>query len=350
MRRSVHSAAVSFLAVSTLSAAAALAQPALTLPQSSPKASISQTVGLTEMAIRYHRPAVNKRTVWGDLVPYDEVWRAGANENTTISFSTPVTVNGKPLPAGTYGLHMIPTRGDWTVAFSTVNVAWGSFSYDEKEDALRVTVKPKAAEFQERLSYSFDDPTDKSVTVAMHWEKVEVPFTVEVDTPSVVVASLRNELRGLPRFGWQGWNGAAAYAMRNKVNLDEALTWVDRSISMQENFTNLRTKAGILEAKGDAKTAAELREKAMKAATEADINLYGYQLLGEGKTDAAIEIFRKNVKDYPQSWNTYDSLGEAYDKKGDKKLAAENYRRAQNMTKDPEQKKRIAAILAKMGA
>jgi len=350
MRRSVHSAAVSFLAVSTLSAAAALAQPALTLPQSSPKASISQTVGLTEMAIRYHRPAVNKRTVWGDLVPYDEVWRAGANENTTISFSTPVTVNGKPLPAGTYGLHMIPTKGDWTIAFSTVNVAWGSFSYDEKEDALRVSVKPKAAEFQERLSYRFDDPTDKSVTVAMHWEKVEVPFTVEVDTPSVVVASLRNELRGLPRFGWQGWNGAAAYAMRNKVNLDEALTWVDRSISMQENFTNLRTKAGILEAKGDAKTAAELREKAMKAATEADINLYGYQLLGEGKTDAAIEIFRKNVKDYPQSWNTYDSLGEAYEKKGDKKLAAENYRRAQNMTKDPEQRKRIAAILTKMGA
>ena len=350
MRRSVHSAAVSFVAVSLLSAVA-LGQPApLTLPQSSPKASISQTVGLTEIGITYHRPAVNKRTVWGDLVPYDEVWRAGANENTTISFSTPVTVNGKPLPAGTYGLHMIPTKGDWTIAFSTVNAAWGSFSYDEKEDALRVTAKPKAAAFQERLSYRFDDPTDKSVTVAMHWEKVEVPFTVEVDTPSVVVASLRKDLRGLPRFGWQGWNGAAAYAMRNKVNLDEALTWVDRSISMQENFTNLRTKAGILEAKGDAKTAAALRDKAMKIATEVEINAYGYQLLGAGKTDEAIEMFRKNVKDHPQSWNTYDSLGEAYEKKGDKKLAAENYRKAQNMTKDPDQKKRIATILTKMGA
>ncbi|MEO8349986.1 MAG: DUF2911 domain-containing protein, partial [Acidobacteriota bacterium] len=292
MRRSVQSVAVSFLAVSILSAAAALAQPALTLPQSSPKASISQTVGLTEIGITYHRPAVNKRTVWGDLVPYDEVWRAGANENTTISFSTPVTVNRKPLAAGAYGLHMIPTKGDWTIAFSTVNAAWGSFSYDEKEDALRVTAKPNAAPFQERLSYRFDDPSDKSVTVAMHWEKLDVPFTVEVDTPSVVVASLRNELRGLPRFGWQGWNGAAAYAMRNKVNLDEALTWADRSISMQENFTNLRTKAGILEAKGDAKTAAELRDKAMKIATETEINLHGYQLLGAGKTDEAIEMFR----------------------------------------------------------
>lgn len=350
MRRSVRSAVRSFLAVSLVSTAAAVAQPALTLPEASPEASVSQKVGLTEIEIRYHRPAVNKRTVWGDLVPYDEVWRAGANENTTISFSTPVAVNGRPLPAGKYGLHMIPTKGDWTIAFSTVNVAWGSFSYDEKEDALRVTAKPVAAPFQERLSYRFDDPTDKSVKVAMTWEKVEVPFTVEVDTPSVVIASLRNELRGLPRFGWQGWNGAAAYAMRNKVNLDEALTWVDRSISMQENFTNLRTKAGILEAKGDTKAAADLRAKAMSIATEADINLYGYQLLGAGKTDEAIEIFRKNVKDHPQSWNTYDSLGEAYGQKGDKKLAAENYRKAQNMTKDPEQKKRIAGILAKMGA
>ena len=350
MRRSVHSPAVPALAITLLSAAAAIAQPALTLPQASPEASVSQKVGLTEIEIRYHRPAVNKRTVWGDLVPYDEVWRAGANENTTISFSSPVTVNGKPLAAGTYGLHMIPTKGDWTIAFSNMNVAWGSFSYDEKEDALRVTAKPQAAGFEERLSYRFDDPTDKSVTVAMRWEKLEVPFTVEVDTPSVVIASLRNELRGLPRFGWQGWNGAAAYAMRNKVNLDEALTWVDRSISMQENFTNLRTKAGILEAKGDVKTAAELRDKAMKIATEVEINAYGYQLLGAGKTDEAIEIFRKNVKDHPQSWNTYDSLGEAYDRKGDKKLAAENYRKAQSMTKDPDQKKRIAGILAKMGA
>lgn len=350
MRRSVHLPAVPALAIMLLWSAAAIAQPALTLPQASPEASVSQKVGLTEIEIRYHRPAVNKRTVWGDLVPYDEVWRAGANENTTISFSSPVTVNGKPLAAGTYGLHMIPTKGDWTIAFSNMNVAWGSFSYDEKEDALRVTAKPQAAGFEERLSYRFDDPTDKSVTVAMRWEKLEVPFTVEVDTPSVVIASLRNELRGLPRFGWQGWNGAAAYAMRNKVNLDEALTWVDRSISMQENFTNLRTKAGILEAKGDPKAAAELRDKAMKIATEVEINAYGYQLLGAGKTDEAIEIFRKNVKDHPQSWNTYDSLGEAYDRKGDKKLAAENYRKAQSMTKDPDQKKRIATILTRIGA
>ena len=349
MHRIVHRKSGVLLGASLLFAASAAAQPApLTLPQASPKASLTQTVGLTDVSITYHRPAVNKRTVWGDLVPYDEVWRAGANQNTTISFSSPVTVNGKPLAAGTYGLHMIPTSGDWTIAFSNVSWAWGSFSYDEKEDALRVSAKPQPAEFQERLSYSFDDPTEKSVEVALRWEKVRVPFTVEVDTPAVVVASLRKELRDLPRFGWQGWNGAAAYAMRNKVNLDEALAWVDRSIAMQENFNNLRTKAGILEAKGDAAAAGALRDKAMKIATEADINANGYQLMGAGKTDEAIEMFRKNVKDHPASWNVYDSLAEAYSKKGDKKLAAENYRKAGAMTKDPEQKKRIDGTLKKL--
>jgi tetratricopeptide (TPR) repeat protein len=323
----------------------------LTLPQPSPKATVSQTVGLTDIAITYHRPAVNKRMVWGDLVPWDQVWRAGANENTTIAFSSPVTVNGKPLAAGTYGLHMIPKKdGDWTIAFSNVNWAWGSFTYDEKEDALRVTAKPQPADFQERLSYAFDEPTDGSVDVSMRWEKVRLPFRVEVDTPSVVMASIRKELRDLPRFSWQGWNQAAAYALRSKTNIDEAITWADRSIGMQENFNNLRTKAGLLELKGDTKTASALRDRSMKIATEADINGYGYQLLGAGKTDEAIEMFRRNVKDHPQSWNVYDSLGEGYDRKGDKKLAIENYRRARNMTQDPDQKKRIDGILKRLGA
>jgi TolA-binding protein len=350
MRRFVHRKSGILLGASLLVAASAAAQPALTLPEASPKASINQTVGVTEIGITYHRPAVNKRTIWGELVPYDEVWRAGANQNTTISFSSPVTINGKPLAAGTYGLHMIPTKGDWTIAFSNTSWAWGSFSYDEKEDALRVTAKPQPAEFQERLSYSFDDPTEKSVDVALRWEKVRVPFTVEVDTPAVVTESLRKQLRDLPRFSWQGWNQAANYSLRNKVNLDEAMTWADRSIRMQENFNNLRTKAGLLELKGDAAGAKALNDKAMKVATEADVNAYGYQLLGAGKTDEAIEMFKKNVKDHPASWNTYDSLGEGYDRKGDKKLAAENYRKALAMAQDPEQKKRIQGILKKFGA
>jgi tetratricopeptide (TPR) repeat protein len=338
-------------ALAFLAAGSAVGQVPLTLPQPSPKATVSQTVGLTDIAITYHRPAVNKRTVWGDLVPWDQVWRAGANENTTIAFSSPVTVNGKPLAAGTYGLHMIPKKdGDWTIAFSNVNWAWGSFTYDEKEDALRVTAKPQPADFQERLSYTFDEPTDGSVDVSLRWEEVRVPFRVEVDTPSVVMASIRRELRDLPRFSWQGWNQAAAYALRSKTNVDQAITWADRSIGMQANFNNLRTKAGLLELKGDPKAASALRDRAMQMATEADINNYGYQLLAAGKTDEAIEMFRKNVKDHPQSWNVYDSLGEGYDRKGDRKLAIENYRRALNMTQDPDQKKRIDGILKRLGA
>jgi tetratricopeptide (TPR) repeat protein len=351
MKTTDRSRTTPIFAVLFLAAAAALAQPAMKVPDASPRATATQVVGLTDIAIAYHRPAVNKRTVWGELVPWNEVWRAGANQNTTISFSSPVTVNGKPLAAGTYGLHMIPTQGgDWTIAFSNVSWAWGSFSYDEKEDALRVTTKPQPADFQERLSYTFDEPTENSVEVALRWEKLRVPFKVEVDTPAVVVESLRKQLRDLPRFSWQGWNQAAAYALRNKVNVDEALTWADRSINIQPTFNNLRTKAGLLELKGDTKTAAELRDRAMKVATEVDVNAYGYQLLGAGKTEEAIAMFQKNVKDHPQSWNVYDSLGEAYEKKGDKKLAAANYRKAGSMVRDPDQKKRIDGILKRLGA
>ena len=323
--------------------------PPLKLPQASPEATVSQTVGLTDVTINYHRPAVNKRTIWGDLVPYGQVWRAGANENTTIEFSTPVAVGGKAIPAGTYGLHMLPTEKDWTVIFSSVSSAWGSFSYDEKEDVARVTVTPKPAPFEERLEYRFENPTETSVDVEMAWDKLAVSFPVTVDTNAVVMASLQSQLRGLPRFGWQAWNTAANWALTHDQNLGQALQWADQSVNTQTNFTNLRTKAAILEKQGDAKQAEELRAQAMKIATEADINQYGYQLLGQKKYDEAIAVFRKNIKDYPNSWNVYDSLGEALAAKGDKKASIENYRKALSMTTDPTQKKRIEGVLARMG-
>ncbi len=319
----------------------------LKLPQASPEASVAQTVGLTDIQIRYHRPAVNKRKIWGGLVPYGEVWRAGANENSTIAFSSDVTIGGHKLTAGTYGLHMLPTEKDWTAIFSHQSAAWGSFSYDPKEDAARVTVTPQPAEFQERLSYALEEPTETSVQAAMRWEKVRVAFPIEVDTPQVVVASLRRELRGLPRFFWQGWNQAAAYCLRNDVNLDEALEWSNQSLAVAETFTNLRVKAGLLEKKGDTKAAEALRAKSLRIATETEMNTYGYQLLGQKKIDEAIEAFKKNVKDHPASWNVYDSLAEAYAAKGDKKLAVENYNKALSMAPET-QKKRINAELAKL--
>lgn len=334
-----------------LSAATVLAQvPPLTLPDASPRASVSQTVGLTDITITYHRPGVNKRKIWGGLVPYNEVWRAGANENTTIAFSTPVAVGDHELAAGAYGLHMIPSEKEWTVIFSSMSRAWGSFSYDPKEDVTRMTVTPETADFEERLSYRFEDPTEDGVIVLLHWEKLRVAFPIRVDTKSVVFESLKGQLRGLPRFSWQGWNQAAQWCLRNDVEMDQALAWADQSIATQTTFQNLRTKAAILEKKGDAKTAADLRERAFKIATEADINLYGYQLLQQNKLDEAIAMFKKNVKDHPESWNTYDSLGEGYAAKGDKKLAIENYRKALSMTTDPAQKKRITEVLTKLKA
>ncbi len=332
-------------------AGAALAQlPPLNVPQASPAATVSQVVGLTDITIDYHRPAVNKRKVWGDLVPYGQVWRAGANENTTIEFSTPVTVGGKKIPAGTYGLHMLPTEKDWSVMLSGTATAWGSFSYDEKEDVVRFSVTPKPADFEERLEYRFENPTDTSVDVVMQWEKLAISFPVAVDTNAVVMESLQKQLRGLPRFGWQAWNQAAQWALQHDAGLDQALKWADQSVATQVTFANLRTKAAILEKKGDMKAAEDLRAQALKIATEADMNQYGYQLLGQKKTDEAIAVFRKNVKDYPNSWNCYDSLAEALAAKGDTKAAVENYTKAMSMTTDATQKKRIQDILAKMKA
>ena len=342
MRRTLLSACFA------LAAAPAVAQIPVNLPQPSPKAKAAQTVGVTEMAVIYSRPAVKGRRIWGGLVPYGEVWRAGANENTVVNFSTPVKVEGQPLAAGKYGLHAIPTETSWTVIFSKESRAWGSYSYDQKEDALRVTVTPQAGENVERLLYTFDDVTDASATLSLRWEKLQVPLKIEVDRVATVTADLTEQLRGLPRFGWTGWNGAAQWLVANGGDLGLASTWVEKSIGLQENGANLMTKAAILEKKGDTKAAAELRKKADEIATEAQRNNIGYQYLGAGQVDLAIATFQKNTKAFPNSWNVWDSLAEGYAVKGDKKAAIENYTKALSMAKDEVQKKRIEAELAKL--
>jgi tetratricopeptide (TPR) repeat protein len=346
MHRLAAAAAVLAYAVTALPAALPAQVPNLVLPKASQRATVSQTVGFTEVSITYDRPGVNEREVWGKLVPYDSVWRAGANENTVIAFSSPVRVGGQDVPAGRYGVHMIPTTSEWTVILSRQADAWGSFSYDPKEDLLRLTAVPVAAPFQEALGYTLDDPATGSVVATLRWEKLAVPFIIEVDQKRVVADSLRQQLRGLGRFFWQPWVQAAAWCAANDVNLEEAAEWAQRSIAINENFTNLRLKATLLEKMGDATNAAQLRARSLEFATEPDMNAYGYQLLGAGKVDSAIVVFRQNVKDYPKSWNTYDSLGEAYATKGDKRRAAEQYEKARALSKDPAQQQRIAGILA----
>jgi hypothetical protein len=337
------------LCVSVLVPALSSAQvPGLTAADVSPAASVTQVVGLTEMAVSYHRPAANGRKIWGALVPYDQVWRAGANQNTSVSFSTPVTINGTRLAAGTYGLHMIPTEGPWTVIFSNQSEAWGSFSYDQKEDAARVTTKAQPAEFQERLGYSFDEPTSDSVVLAMRWANLRVPLDIKIDLPRTVLDNYRAQLRGLPRFGWQAWSQAANWAAQNNIDLDDAMAWVDRSISMNRNFANLRTKALVLEKKGSLADAEKLRSEAFAIATEPELNNYGYQLLGQQKIDEAIAIFDRNAKAHPQSWNVFDSLAEAHAIKGDRKKAIELYTKAASLTTDQAQKTRITGAIEQL--
>ena len=303
---------------------------------------------LPDITVTYHRPVADGRTIWGGVVPYDQMWRTGANENTTISFSDDVQIEGRPLAAGTYGLHTIPGRDAWTIVFSNNAHLWGSFNYDESEDALRVTVTPRAADHQEVFLITMPEVTPTTAEVLLHWGEVQAGFTVEVDVPALVLAGLRRDLRGVAGFNPVAWRQAAAYAMRNSDDLDEALAWIDRAQSAQPAFANLAIKAGIYERMGRAEEAEALIAEALPTATEAEVNTYGYQLLGGGHVDRAIEVFRYNVAQHPDSWNVYDSLGEALAQKGETRSAIEHYEKALAMVEDPNQQTRIRQVLAQL--
>src|SRR5438270_12884373 len=219
----------------------------LELPDVSQLAVNNERVGLTDITVTYHRPLVNGRKIWGALVPFGEVWRAGANENTTIEFSDPVSVEGQPLAKGTYGLHMIPTADSWTVIFSKMATAWGSFTYNQAEDALRVTVKPRPNEMEEALEYAFEDLKPDSATLTMKWEKLAVPVKMAI-SPETTVANIRGQMRGIAQYQWQAANQAANFCLTHKINLDEALTWANLSIQNEERFETLTTKSEFLKA------------------------------------------------------------------------------------------------------
>jgi len=289
----------------------------LDIPRDSQHSVVMQRIGITDITVNYHRPLVKGRTIWGKVVPYGEVWRAGANENTTITFADPVMVEGKALAAGSYGLHMIPAEGEWTVIFSKANTAWGSFTYNQADDALRVTVKPKAAEMQEALAYSFDDVKADSTVVTMRWEKVAVPFKVEVDTHSLVKASLHRQLQGLPQYTWEGWDDAATYLVDNKYDLEEALQYEDTSIKTEERYDNLMTKARILDELGRKDDATSTRNRALEVATSVQLYVYGRQLQRDGKQDQAFEYFRQASKKNPNDWVSHIGSARIYSAQGD---------------------------------
>jgi hypothetical protein len=288
----------------------------LDLPLPSQHAEVSQRVGITDITISYHRPLVNDRKIWGGLVPYGQVWRAGANINTTITFSDPVMVEGKPLDKGTYGLHMIPNADEWTIIFSRNSTSWGSFTYDEKEDALRVTVKPKAADMHNALTYDFDQLQPNSALVEMEWEKVAVPFKVSVDVHDVVEASLKKQLRNLSQYTWQSWDDAANYLLAEKVDLDEALTYTNKSIENEDRYDNETTKANVLTALNRKDDAAMAQKKALDLANPLQLHQYARQLMGEKRNDEAFAIFRENAKKHPDQWFVHTGLARMYSAQG----------------------------------
>ena len=288
----------------------------LDLPLQSQRAEVSQRIGVTDVTIDYHRPLVNDRKVWDGLVPYGKVWRAGANMNTTIKFSDPVQIEGKPLDKGTYGLDMIPNADEWTIIFSKNSTSWGAFTYDQAEDALRVTVKPKASDMHNALTYDFDDLQKDSAVVELEWEKIAVPFKVSVDVHDLAQANLKNQLRNLSQYTWMSWDDAANYLLTEKIAYNDALTYANKSIENEDRYDNEMTKSKVLTALNRKDEAMVAQKKALDMASPLQIHMYARQLQGEKRSDEAFVIFRENAKKHPDQWYVHSGLARIYCSQG----------------------------------
>ncbi len=305
------------------------------------RATVSEEIGITDVIIRYSRPGVKKREghIWGELIPtgYSQLgygfknptpWRAGANENTTIEFTTDVKVEGHTLSAGKYGFFVAYDPNECTVIFSKNSTSWGNFFYDSTEDALRVKVKPvKADKSVEWLKYEFTDQTSSSATIQLQWEKVTIPFRVDVDVIKMQLASFRKELRGgvaLPGY-WQPWNEAASYCLANHTNLEEALLWADSATSSifggTMNFETWQTKAAILDSLGRKTEGEEAMKRAMSYVDDLQGYVYGCTLLNAKRPQEAFEIFKMIYDKFPNTLFTNIGMATGYSALGDYKTA-----------------------------
>ena len=324
------------------------AQTIMTLPEVSQRAMVGQRIGLTDITIQYHRPLAGERKIWGGLVPYGEVWRAGANENTTIEFSTPVTIEGQPLAKGIYGLHMIPGSDSWTVIFSRNSSAWGSFTYNQKEDALRVTVKPQPADAHNALTYDFDEVKPESVVVKLEWEKLAVPFTVSASEAETTMASLRDEMRGGKQYTWEGGAEAAQYALTKDIGLEDGLAWVEKSLAVEERFENLVLKADLLSALHRETEASPIRAKAMGTANVTQIYFYGRSLQARNQPEQAMEIFRTTVKRFPDHWLGHMAAARLASAAGDYAAALKEVKLVQGLEVPDAQKANLVNLARRL--
>lgn len=337
-------------------------QPITTPRTASPAATFTQTIGISTITVNYSRPSVRNREVWGKLVPYgwnaqgfgngnSAPWRAGANENNVLTLSHDAKVQGQPVPAGQYGLFFtINEDNTGEVILSKDARSWGSFFYEPKNDQLKAKIQIRSLPHTDLLTFDVINTTKTSGELVLNWEKKQFPVKIEFDVDNIVMKNATEELKGPVGFNWQGFSSAANYALLNKTNYEQAIKWIDQAIAQHNAFATLNIKAGLLKEMGKTEEADKIMNDALAIATEAELNLYGYQLMNNQQLDKAIEIFILNTKRFPKSANAFDSLGEAYVTKGDKKNAILNFKKSLSMNPPANVKANSEKFLKDLGA
>lgn len=330
------------------------------------KAAVSERIGLTDVTIHYDRPGVKGREgkIWGQLIPIgftdpgfgsskSSPWRAGANENTTFEFSTDVKIEGQPLAAGKYGFFVSYSPEECTLIFSNNSTSWGHYYYDEKEDALRVKVKPQPlATNVEWLKYEFVNEKENAATVALQWEKLSIPFTIEVDYMKDQLASFRKELRTEKGFIWESWNQAAQWCVQRNTNLEEALLWADSATSQNfggdRSFQAWSTKAQVLLRLGNGNEANAIIQKAFPLGSMNEVHQLARQLLSMKLNQRAFDLFKMNYDKYPDQNTTLTGMMRAYSGLGDFTNALKYANMAITATNDEPTKNYLQGLIDKL--
>jgi tetratricopeptide (TPR) repeat protein len=328
----------------------------------SPAATVSQTVGISVISVKYSRPSVRGREVWGTLVPYgwnvqafgagnNAPWRAGANENTVLHLTHDAKIEGSLVPAGDYGLFFVINKDNsGEVILSKDSKSWGSFFYDPKQDQMRAKIVLRNMPyFTERLDYSFDSVSKNMAELDLNWEQKQFPLKIEFDVDEIVMDNAIELLKGETGFTPGNLNAAAAYALQYNIDTAQAMKWISRSIANNPTYNNLRIKALLLRKEGDSITSDNLMKTALPLATEFDLNTYGYQLLAQNKFQQAIDALKLATQKFPESPNTWDSLGEAYALSGDKKSAIVSFKKSLSMNPPGPTKANSEKYLKQLG-
>jgi tetratricopeptide (TPR) repeat protein len=336
----------------------------LNTPRGSQQATVGQRVGITDITVTYSRPAVNGREIYGALVPYGmndlgfgtskaAPWRAGANENTTIEFSDAVSLGGQKVAAGTYGFHInIKDADKATVILSKDHTSWGSYFYEEQQDAARIDINTKEIAHKELLTFEFTELKPNNTVLELQWGTKSFPLTIDVAVSEIVLDDIRKKLKNQPGFQRQTWEQAARYALNNDGDLYEALGWADAAIDGQffseKNFTNLSLKSQILNKLGQTEKADQVMAEALTMGDNLDLHQYGRQLLGEKNTQKALEIFKMNSKKHKNQWPVNYGLARGYSAQGDYKTATKYLKKALINAPNAASKGRVQANLDKL--